>query len=356
MRRYFLATILLELALYATGLFFYKLLPEWMLDFIVIVCSTWYIASIYIVFGLILLHAVSWLCKRWKRHSGRIAARLPQYRFWTFMLIPAVVLLLMIKGYHDATYPVVKHVNIHIPKEVEGCDSLTVVLMCDLHFGERIGKKHMQRFVSLCNAQKPDMVVIPGDLIDYESHFVTRTHPEVELRQIRAPLGVYVTLGNHEYRANRHAKRRWLRETGATVLIDSVMMPAPAFYLIGRDDAINRRRASLASLMKDVDLSKPVILLDHQPRHMHEAAMNHVDLALHGHTHNGQIWPNVLALRMYYDCSYGYYRNGDTQYYVTAGIGFAGPPYRIGTRSELTVLHLTFEKTSDGEGYPNLAD
>jgi predicted MPP superfamily phosphohydrolase len=155
-------------------------------------------------------------------------------------------------------------------------------------------------------------------------------------------------LGNHEYRANRHAKLNWLKETGATVLVDSVAMPCSAFYLIGRDDAINRRRAPLAALMRDVDLSKPVILLDHQPVRLNEVVMNHVDLSLHGHTHNGQVWPNKLALKVYFECSYGYYRKGDAQFYVTSGIGFAGPPFRIGTRSELVVLHITFEK-HDGD-------
>jgi predicted MPP superfamily phosphohydrolase len=338
-----LAAILLEFALYLTGFLFHKHLPEKALDMLVIICNTWYIASIYITIGLLFLHAVKLSDRWWKWYPERLRAHLPPCRFWAFALILAAAPLLLIDGYHNATYPVVTHVDIHIPKTAGGRDSLTVVLMCDLHFGESIGKAHAQRYVSLCNAQKPDLVVIPGDVIDYESHWVVREHLAEELRQIRAPMGVYITLGNHEYRADRHAKRRWLKETGATVLVDSVAMPDPAFYLVGRDDAINKRRMPLAALMQDVDRSKPVILLDHQPVHLNEAVMNHVDLSLHGHTHNGQIWPNVLALKLYYECSYGYYRKGDTRFYVTSGIGFAGPPYRIGTRSELVVLHITFD-------------
>jgi predicted MPP superfamily phosphohydrolase len=343
-RKCFLAALLFELALYLTGFFFYRLLPEKILDAIVIVCGAWYIASIYIAMGLLLLHVAGLSNRLWKWYPKRLVPHLSQYRFRSFALLFAVVPPLMLKGYFDATYPVVKHVNIHIPKAAGGHDGLTVALMCDLHFGERIGKAHARRFVSLCNAQKPDLVVIPGDVIDYESHWVVRDCLAGELRKLNAPMGVYITLGNHEYRANRHAKLNWLKETGATVLVDSVAMPDSTFYLVGRDDATNRRRTPLAELMRDVDLSKPVILLDHQPTHFNEAVMNRADLSLHGHTHNGQIWPNTLALRIYFECSHGYYRKGDTQFYVTSGIGFAGPPFRIGTRSELVVLHVSFEK------------
>jgi predicted MPP superfamily phosphohydrolase len=342
-RRYALAAILLEMALYLTGFFFYRLLPEPLLDFIVITCGTWYIASIYMAGGWLVLHVLQCSDKLWKWYPERLRAHLPRVRFLAFVLLPAVAALLLVRGYYDATRPVVEHVNIHIPKALEGRDSLTVVLMCDLHFGDRIGKAQARRFVSLCNAQKPDMVVIPGDVIDYELFHATRAHLEDELRQIEAPMGVYITLGNHEYRADRHAKRRWLKETGATLLVDSVAMPGGALYLIGRDDAINRRRTALAALMRDIDRSKPVILLDHQPVRLGEAVMNGVDLSLHGHTHNGQIWPNKLILQLYYECSYGYRRRGNTQFYVSSGIGFAGPPYRIGTRSELAVLHITFD-------------
>ncbi|MDR2120785.1 MAG: metallophosphoesterase [Tannerella sp.] len=346
-RKYFLTAVALEFTLYLTGFFFYRVLPEKISDAIVVLCNTWYIASIYIALGLLLLHALKWCGKRWKRFPKPPASRLPQYRFRAFASLFAVTLLLMIKGYHDANCPVVKHVHIHIPKAAGGRDSLTVALMCDLHFGERIGRTHARRFVSLCNAQNPDMVVIPGDVIDYESHLVVRDSLKEELRKLKAPLGVYITLGNHEYRANRHAKLNWLKETGAIVLVDSVAMPDSTFYLTGRDDATNRRRATLAALMRDVDLSKPVILLDHQPIRLNETVMNRADLSLHGHTHNGQVWPNVLALQLYFECSYGYYRKGNTQFYVTSGIGFAGPPFRIGTRAELVVLHITFGKPGE---------
>ena len=187
------------------------------------------------------------------------------------------------------------------------------------------------------------MVVLVGDIIDYESRFAEKARIEEDLQKLEAPLGVYAVYGNHEYRANRHAKQRWLRKTGAVLLVDSVVMPDSSFYLIGRDDYINKRRAPLQQLTEGLDRSKPLIVLEHQPWSFAEMAMNDVGLALYGHTHNGQLWPYPLLMKWVYECPYGYHRRGPTQFYVSSGIGIAGPPYRVGTLSELVVLHIRFQ-------------
>ena len=179
--------------------------------------------------------------------------------------------------------------------------------------------------------------------MDYESRFAERAHIEDNLRQFHAPLGVYITLGNHEYRANRFAKLRWLQKTGGVLLIDSVVMPDSTFYLVGRDDATNKGRKPLSRLLEGVDKRKPVIVADHQPR-FDEIVMNRCDLGLHGHTHNGQFWPYSWIIKLVYRCSYGYYKEGASQFYISSGIGFAGPPYRIGTKSELAVIRVIFHR------------
>ncbi|MDR1455028.1 MAG: metallophosphoesterase [Tannerella sp.] len=338
----FVLLFVLEWMLYFTGFFFHGYLPDGLMIAILHICNTWYFASIYLVMAMLLPELLLLTDRRWKwfpqavrRHRKGIGRAL-------FVLLVAGITTLMIDAYGQAVCPVVTHVRIHIPKAVEGRDSLTVALMSDMHFGEFIGKKQAQRYVSLCNAQHPDLIVLAGDLIDYESLTAERLHIEEDLRELTAPLGVYIILGNHEYRANRHAKYRWMEKTGGVLLVDSVAMPDSTFYLAGRDDAINPGRASLHTLMKGLDLSRPVIVLDHQPVSFNEIVMNRADLGLHGHTHNGQLWPYRLLLRFVYECAYGYYRKGEAQFYVSSGIGGAGAPYRTGTRSELVVLHITF--------------
>ena len=123
-------------------------------------------------------------------------------------------------------------------------------------------------------------------------------------------------------------------------------MPDSSFCLVGRDDYINKKRQPLQSLVAGLDTTLPSIVLDHQPWSFSEMTMNQVDLGLHGHTHNGQLWPYPLLMKFIYECPYGYDKKGPTQFYVTSGIGIAGPPYRVGTKSELIVLRIKFESTN----------
>jgi len=340
----FILFFVAELSLYFCGFFFHNDLPDAIWLRILLICNTWYIASIFISLCILLLDLVrltnhfhpwypAWIKNHWQKT-----------KYIILITIVTGITGLLIKAYHNANYPVVKHLHISIPKEVNGRDSLTIALMSDTHFGEIIGKNHARRMVDLCNAQHPDMVVLAGDILDYESFYAEHEHIEDELRQIQAPLGVYITLGNHEYRVNKNAKIKWLEKTGGILLIDSTVMPDTTFYLIGRDDAINRRRMSLHALMQGTDPNKPIIVVDHQPVAIHEILMNKADLCLMGHTHNGQFWPYSYLLRLKFEMTYGYYHKGGSQFYVSSGIGYSGIPYRIGTQSELVVLHITFGK------------
>lgn len=334
---------ILELGLYFFGFIFRNVLPDAWMTTIQYICNTWYIASIYITLTLLVLETL--------RLSNRIRPWFPVYitthwkqtKLTVFFLTVAGVTGLMVQAYRAVVNPVVTDVYLTIPKPAgDQRDSLTIVMMSDLHIGEVIGKKLVQKYVALSNAQHPDLVIIVGDVMDYEVRFAAKPHIEEDLQQLNAPLGVYIVNGNHEYRANIHEKRRWLRSTGGVLLMDSVVMPDSSFYLIGRDDYTNKKRATLHRLMEGVDTGKPVILMDHQPWSLAETAMNGVDLGVYGHTHNGQLWPYPLLMKLIYECPYGYCRKGNSQFYVSSGIGIAGPPYRVGTVSELVVLHIRF--------------
>lgn len=339
----YLLFFIFEVGLYLFGFIFRKELPDGVMTAIQYICNTWYIASIYITLALLVLELVRLVHRRRPWLPKIITAHWKETKLTLFFLIVAGVTVLMIRAYQRVANPIVKNVYITLPKPAaDGRDSLTIVMMSDVHIGEVIGKKMVQKYVALSNAQHPDMVVIVGDVLDYESRWAEKEHIEEDFRRLQAPLGVYIVYGNHEYRANRFAKKRWLEKTGATLLIDSVVMPDSAFYLVGRDDLINKKRAPLHKLLEGVEPDKPVIVLDHQPWAFAEMAMNGVDLGLHGHTHNGQLWPYPLLMKLIYECPYGYGRKGPTQYYVSSGIGIAGPPYRVGTVSELVVLHIRF--------------
>ncbi len=305
-------------------------------------CGTWYIHLLYFTLALVIVELIQLSNKIYPWYPEKIKKNWKKTKLTLFFIIIFSVIGLMINGYRKVIYPKITHVNITIPKEAGGRDSLTVVMMSDLHIGEIIGKKQVEKFVRMSNAQNPDMVVMVGDLVDYEVRFAEQMQAEKDLQQLKAPLGVYAVYGNHEYRANRHAKTRWIKKTGATLLVDSVILVDNSFYLVGRDDYINKERKPLSAIMQHIGKEKPIILLDHQPWTFAEAAMNGIDLGLYGHTHNGQYWPYPLVMKLVYENPYGYYRKGNSQFYVSSGIGIAGPPYRIGTVSEMVVLHIKF--------------
>lgn len=333
----------IELAVYFFGFFFRAELPDDVMVAIEYVCNTWYIASIYITICLLTLEVLRLSDRVFRWFPKAVVSHWKETKLVLFVAVAIGVSSLMVKAYMTVARPIVRDIYVTLPKGSSTRDSLRVVMMSDLHIGEVIGKKMVQRYVALSNAQHPDMVVIVGDIMDYESRFAEKAHIEDDLRELKAPLGVYAVNGNHEYRANRFAKYRWIAKTGMTHLVDSVVQPDSSFYLVGRDDRINRKRKPLHSLMAGIKEDKPVIVLDHQPLSFDEMVMNGADLGLHGHTHNGQLWPYPLVMKLVYECPYGYYRKGPTQFYVSSGIGIAGPPYRVGTVSELVVLHIQFK-------------
>lgn len=338
-------TVLLaaELLVYFFGFIFRKELPDAVMDTIQYLCNTWYIASIYIVMALLLLEALR-LSDRWFHWFPRfIKANYRQVKLVLFVVIAVGVGGLMIRAYHTVAYPAVRHVYVTIPKNGGPRDSLTMVMISDMHIGEVIGRRMVEKYVAMSNAQHPDIVVFTGDMIDYDVRYAEKGRIDEVLRQLQAPLGVYAIYGNHEYRGNRFAKDAWFRRAGMILLKDSVAMPDSAFYLVGRDDRTNKGRQPLHALMRGIDTTRPVIVLDHQPDSFAEVVMNGGDLGLSGHTHNGQIWPYSEVLKVIFECSYGEYKKGNSRFYVSSGLGVAGPPYRVGTLSEMVVLHIRFE-------------
>ncbi|MBI5622401.1 MAG: hypothetical protein HY924_01345 [Elusimicrobia bacterium] len=110
----------------------------------------------------------------------------------------------------------------------------------------------------------------------------------------------------------------------------------------GIDDIMAARltREEVAGVISKLDPAKPSILLSHQPRLVDLAAEKGVGLMLSGHTHQGQIFPFGLVVRLSYRYFYGLYRRGAMSLYVTSGAGHWGPPMRFLTRSEIAVIVL----------------
>lgn len=241
----------------------------------------------------------------------------------------------MHKRRHTADMPAAKTVT----------RDIKVVMMSDLHLGYHNRRTELARWVDIINGEQPDLVLIAGDIVDGSLRPIEEEGMAEEMRRIKAP--VYACPGNHEYYAGIDASMRFYREAGITLLRDSVAV-AGDIAIVGRDDRANPHRKSIGALMRGVDKSKYIILLDHQPYHLEQAEHAEVDFQLSGHTHHGQLWPISWITDAIYEDAYGPWRRGNTRYYVSSGMGIWGGKFRIGTCSEYVVGTIHAEKKTAG--------
>lgn len=211
-----------------------------------------------------------------------------------------------------------------------------IVAISDVHLGYGTDRKALESYVELINAQRADMVLIVGDLIDNSLHPVVEQRMGEVLDAIDAPDGLFMVAGNHEYISDIRASQEFLSTTKITLLRDSVVRVGD-IQIVGRDDMANRHRKSLDQLALGEGYT---IVLDHQPTSIAESVAHSADLHLSGHTHRGQVWPISWLTDAIYEQSYGYRRWQNSDVIVTSGLSLWGPPFRIGSQSELLVITI----------------
>jgi predicted MPP superfamily phosphohydrolase len=243
--------------------------------------------------------------------------------------------------------PRLRTIELTIPKQGRSMKSLNIAVVSDIHLGTIVGKSRLENIVQRINALDPDIVLLPGDVVDEDIGPVIRNNLGETLRKIRSKYGVIAVTGNHEYIGGVEPACRYLVEHNITMLRDSAMKINDSFYIVGREDLsirgfAGKTRKTLEELMSGVDKSYPIILMDHQPFHLDEAEKNGADLQLSGHTHHGQLWPFNFITKKVYELSWGYKKKGNTHYYVSCGVGTWGPPVRTGNRPEIVNIKLNF--------------
>lgn len=274
---------------------------------------------------------------------------------------------LSVGGIWNADNLQVTDYQLYVDKEAGGLDSLNIVLVADLHMGYSIGTRQIRQMVDRINQEEPDLVVIAGDIFDNEYEALEDPEAIVEiLSGIRSRYGVYACYGNHdiqekilagftfsgkEEKASDPRMDALLEEAGICLLRDEGVLIEDAFYLYGRPD-YNRpgrgikTRKTPAQITETMDLTKPVIVLDHEPRELQELADAGVDIDLCGHTHDGQMFPGNLVVRFFWENSYGYLQKDGMHNIVTSGVGVFGPDMRVGTKCEICRIVVRFR----GEG------
>ena len=284
----------------------------------------WLIAFAYLLIALVLAD-IAVLCKILPK--GFLTDNLTG-----LLSIAGVIAAVMLAGGIHYKHKYREELSITTEKPLEQ-PQIKVVLASDLHIGYSNRKAELARWVDMINAEHPDLVLFAGDIVDIQTRPLFERNYADEFRRLQAP--AYAVLGNHEYIAGAEDSEAFLSETGITLLKDSVAH-FKGVDIIGRDDRSNPERAGLAELADS--LSGFTLLLDHQPSHLEVAQEAGIDFQFSGHTHRGQAWPISWLTDAIFEKSWGYYQKGDTQYYISSGLGIWGPKIRIGTRSEYLVL------------------
>lgn len=275
----------------------------------------------------------------------------------------AAVLVLCTWGIKNARIIRVTPYEIAIDKNGGIFESLNVVLISDLHLGYNIGTAHMRQMADRINEQNADLVVIAGDIFDNEYEALDDPEELIAIfRSIQSNYGIYACYGNHDVEEKILAgftfggsKKKesslqmdaFLEEAGIHLLRDEAVLIADSFYLYGRPDAQRpgrgiEQRKTAAELTEGLDMEKPVLVLDHEPREFQELADAGVDVDLCGHTHDGQMFPANLITALLWENSYGYLKKDSMHTIVTSGVGLFGPDMRVGTIAEICPIRVRF--------------
>lgn len=279
--------------------------------------------------------------------------------------------------------------------ENEKDDEMTIAIVADTHLAYNSGLKQVKTIVKYINEMDADLVCMPGD-------FFTNVYDDVrepekiiaEFRKIKSKYGVYGCWGNHDVDEpilagftfsgkSKHPKHdprmvKFLKGSNIKILEDEYELVDNKFYVAGRLDAekpgIDKERQPLNKVLEGIDKSKPIIMIDHEPRELGQTSERGVDLDISGHTHDGQffplnltqhfIWPNPYGVQLYdrkgsaiddSKAEKGEYGDPQTTKQdtmtsiVTSGAGVYGPNLRIGTSSEVVKLEVAFKEIDDSK-------
>lgn len=238
---------------------------------------------------------------------------------------------------------------------VAGLDEEVKILhLSDIHIGHFRGRDFLQKLVDISEGTNPDLVVITGDLFDGRYHLSKESLEP--LRQFRVP--VYFVEGNHDGYTGVEKIKAMLRETGVRVLENEIVMQGQ-LQLVGLDHMRADQDARAMHAMQEggtirgvlqaleIDSDQPSVLLHHSPDGIEYAHEQGIDLYLAGHTHAGQLFPVNYINELLFKYNKGLSDYHGTRIFVSQGAGTFGPPMRVGTNGEITLIQL--KKAQPGE-------
>lgn len=347
LKPYYLILFIVVAFSYIIAKVLYNYLHPVIHDAFIWIGSFWFAYLVYFILFLFVLDLGRIIGLKFSLFPTSFAINYEFVKQITAAVIVFVVSLIILFGYFNTRNINIRTLNIEISKSSTKLNELNIVMVGDIHLSPINDEKFLSNIVTTINSLNPDIVLFPGDIVDDRAEVLKRLNIGESFKKIKSKYGVFASNGNHEFINGVETADLFLRENGIEVLRDTMVMIDDAFIIAARDDRsinnfTNKKRKPLNSILNGVDRSYPIILLDHTPVNLDQAAKNGIDLQLSGHTHHGQMWPGNIITNLIYEISWGYKKIGNTQCYVTSGAGTWGPPVRTGSRSEIVNIKVKF--------------
>jgi len=347
MRKIYLYLFLFTSLSFIAGRILEKYYYSFFSDIFVWVGSFWFAAILYFLFLVIFFDVLRTINSSTPLYPAFATFNYEKTKQIVFFFSVLLVGGILTYGYFNAKNPVINKMEFKINKNCGELKELNLVMISDLHLGTIIDNSRLINIVEKINSLNPDIILLAGDIVDEDLGPVIRNNLGETLKNLKSKYGTYGITGNHEYIGGVEEACDYLNAHNITMLRDSAVKIDNAFYIIGREDKdiktfMDKKRKSLDELVKQVDKSCPIILMNHQPTDLDESVKGEVDLQLSGHTHNGQIFPLNFVTKLIFEISSGYLKKGQTNFYVSTGVGTWGPPVRIGNSPEIVNIKLTF--------------
>jgi predicted MPP superfamily phosphohydrolase len=277
---------------------------------------------------------------RWRKRLlvslGAIILVLGLLAFWAFLIEPNRL--------------VVREQTVQLANWPSELNGLKVAVISDIHAdGWSVNDKKLRLIVERTNQLNPELIVILGDYISSDGIVTRLVQPEefaVVLKNLRAPLGVYSVLGNHDWWHDGARVRRVLEQNGIRVLENQAVqlnVRGTSMWLVGLSDLWTRPQ-QIEATVDNVPQGEPMIALAHNPD-IFPKLPQRVPLLLAGHTHGGQVtFPLIGTVVHSSDFGERYNRGlvfeNNHHLFVTSGIGTSILPVRFGVPPEIVLLTL----------------
>lgn len=338
------------------------LLPKSAVAIVIRRISTYWIGiMLYSLLYVVLFNLLRLIAKHTKLKNTLLFSRGSVISIGSVVVACAVATCLY--GIFNARNIKVNEYSVTVNKSCGSDKHLKAVLVADLHMGYAIGVDHITNMVEKINQQDADIVIIAGDIFD--NSYDGMDDPEgikAQLKSIKSKYGVYAVYGNHDIdekilmgftfdwggkQLHNEKMTNFMKECNIKLINDESVLINDEFYLVGRRDTDkpgteDGTRAEISELTKDLDKTKPIFVLSHEPDELQKTADAGADIDFSGHTHDGQLFPGNLTIGLFWENPCGMIKKDNMYSIVTSGVGVYGTFMRVGTDAEICSVDIDF--------------